>query len=210
MDACVECAGNIVHLPLRHYRPGAGWAVGNTLTTTIVESVCEIQVAHTGFVPPSASGNQGDTVGWSITGSGAHQLVDASGMQLFDSGSCESGASFQFTFNAAASYSIVDLATSASSVVAVPVKLPATGTTGTPFTVTWSAAPPSQGFVFDVQIRAPSDRAFHDWQVGQSNVAATYVPSSPGSYAFRARLRNSTNGAFASWSPARTVIVSNP
>jgi len=172
--------------------------------------VCEIQVADTGFVPPNASGNQGDTVGWSITGSGAHQLVDASGMQLFDSGSRESGASFQFTFNAAASYSIVDLATNASSVVGVPVKLPATGTTGTPFTVTWSAAAQRQGFLFDVQIRTPSDTMFHNWQVGQSNFAATYVPSSEGSYAFRARLRNSTNGAFAKWSPARTVTVANP
>src|SRR4030095_1977832 len=117
---------------------------------------------------------------------GAHQLVDASGMQLFDSDSRKSGASFQFTFNAAASYSIVDLGTNASSVVAVPVKLPATATTGTPFTVTWSAAAPSQGFVFDVQVRTPSDTVFHNWQVGQSNVAATYVPSSAGSYAFRA------------------------
>jgi len=188
---------------------GASWAVGNTLTTTIVESVCEIQVADTGFIPSNASGNQGDTIGWSITGSGAHQLVDASGMQLFDSGSREGGASFQFTFNAAASYSIVDLATNASSVVTVPVKLPATATTGTPFTVTWSAATPSQGFVFDVQIRTPSDAVFHNWQVGQINVAATYVPSSPGSYAFRARLRNSTNGAFAKWSPPRTVSVAN-
>jgi plastocyanin len=189
---------------------GASWAVGNTLTTTIVEAVCEIQVGDTGFVPPSASENQGDTVGWSITGSSAHQLVDASGTQLFDSGSRESGASFQFTFNAAASYSIVDLATNASSVVAVPVKLPLIGTTGMPFTVTWSAAAPSESFVFDVQVRTPSDTAFHNWQVGQSDVAATYVPSSAGSYAFRARLRNSTNGAFAKWSPARTVSVANP
>jgi len=189
---------------------GAGWAVGNTLTTTMVESVCEIQVTDTGFIPPSASVNQGDTVGWTMSGSGAHQLVDASGMQLFDSDSRESGASFQFTFNAAASYSIIDLATNAGSVVAVPVKLPASCTTGAPFMVTWSAAAPSQGFVFDVQVRTPSDTMFHDWQVGQSNIATTYVASSAGSYGFRARLRNSTNGAFAKWSPVRTVSVENP
>lgn len=189
---------------------GAGWTVGNTLTTTIVESVCEIQVADTGFIPSNASVNQGDTVGWSITGSGAHQLVDGSGMQLFDSGSRTTGASFQFTFNAAATYSIVDLATNASSSVGIPVKLPASGEVGTPFTVTWSAAAPNQGFVFDIQVRTPSDTRFHNWQIGQTHVAAMYTPSAVGSYAFRARLRNSTNGASAKWSPARTVTVANP
>src|SRR5207249_3355941 len=34
--------------------PGTGWAVGNTLTTTIAESVCEIQVSDTGFIPKAA------------------------------------------------------------------------------------------------------------------------------------------------------------
>ena len=188
---------------------GAGWAVGNTLTTTIAESVCEIQVADVGFTPSSTSANQGDSVGWSITGSGTHQLVDGSGMQLFDSGSRPTGGSFQVTLNAAATYSVVDLATNASSSVGVPVKLPASGRTGMPFTVTWSAAAPAQSFVFDVQVRTPSDTGFHNWQVGQTNVAATYVPSAPGSYSFRARLRNSANGAFSRWSPPRAVTVTN-
>jgi len=91
----------------------------------------------------------------------------------------------------------------------VPVKLPASGRTGMPFTVTWSAAAPAQSFVFDVQVRTPSDTGFHNWQVGQTNVAATYVPSAPGSYSFRARLRNSANGAFSRWSPPRAVTVTN-
>ena len=131
-------------------------------------------------------------------------------MQLFDSGSRTTGASFQFTFNAAATYSVTDVSTNATSVVAVPFKLPATGRTGTTLTMTWSAAPPAQGFLFDVQLRTPSDQVFHDWRVGKTAVAGTYVPSVAGTYAFRARLRNSTNGAFSRWSPARTVIVQNP
>src|SRR5262249_23413114 len=77
---------------------GAAWAVGNTLTTTIAESVCEIQVTEAGFIPEAASGSLGDTVGWSIIGSSSHRLVDASGMQLFDSGSRAPASSFQFTF----------------------------------------------------------------------------------------------------------------
>jgi hypothetical protein len=65
---------------------GTAWAVGNTLTGTIAESICEIQVNEAGFVPKASSATLGDTVGWTVTGSSSHRLVDASGMQLFDSG----------------------------------------------------------------------------------------------------------------------------
>src|SRR5262249_12033049 len=80
---------------------GAGWAVGNTLTTTIAQSVCEIQSGDEGFAPRRATASQGHTVGWSLLGGGSHQLVDASGMTLFDSGLRVSGSSFQFLFNSA-------------------------------------------------------------------------------------------------------------
>src|SRR5207237_9081019 len=100
---------------------GEAWAVGNTLTATIAESVCEIQVSEGGFVPESASGTLGDTVGWTITGSSSHRLVDASGMQLFDSGSRAPGSSFQFTFDSAGTYPVIDRPERATSVIAVPV-----------------------------------------------------------------------------------------
>src|SRR5438094_691027 len=98
---------------------GAAWAVGNTLTATIAESVCEIQVSEAGFVPEAASATLGDTVGWTITGSSSHRLVDASGMQLFDSGSRAPGSSFQFTFDSAGTYPIIDRPPRATSVIAV-------------------------------------------------------------------------------------------
>ena len=189
---------------------GAAWAVGNTLTATIAESVCEIQVSEAGFVPEAASATLGDTVGWTITGSSSHRLVDASGMQLFDSGSRAPGSSFQFTFDSAGTYPIIDRPARATSVIAVPVDLPKTGTTGVPFTVTWSAAPPSEGFLFDVQIRTPSDRGFRNWRVGQTDISATFVPPASGAYAFRARLRDSVTGKFSKWSPSAVVTVANP
>ena len=189
---------------------GAAWAVGNTLTATIAESVCEIQVSEAGFVPEAASATLGDTVGWTITGSSSHRLVDASGMQLFDSGSRAPGSSFQFTFDSAGTYPVTDRTAHATSAVAVPVDVPETGTTGVPFTVTWSAAPPSEGFLFDVQIRTPSDRGFRNWRVGQTDISATFVPPASGAYAFRARLRDSVTGKFSKWSPSAVVTVANP
>jgi plastocyanin len=189
---------------------GAAWAVGNTLTATIAESVCEIQVSEAGFVPETTSADLGDTVGWTIIGSSSHRLVDASGMQLFDSGSRAPGSSFQFTFDSAGTYPVTDRTAHATSTVAVPVDLPETGTIGVPLTVTWSAAPPSGGFLFDVQIQTPSNPSFRNWRVGQSNVSAAFVPPAEGAYAFRARLRDSATGKFSKWSTAAVVTVENP
>ena len=189
---------------------GAAWAVGNTLTATIAESVCEIQVSEAGFIPETASADLGDTVGWTIIGSSSHRLVDASGMQLFDSGSRAPGWSFQFTFDSAGTYPVTDRTTHATSTVAVPVDLPETGTTGVPLTVTWSAASPSEGFLFDVQIQTPSNPGFRNWRVGQTNVSATFIPPAEGAYAFRARLRDSATGKFSKWSPSAVVTIENP
>ena len=131
-------------------------------------------------------------------------------MALFDSGSRAPGSSFQFTFNSAGTYPITDSETGATSTVAIPVQLPASGNPGTPLLVTWSAAPPADGFLFDVQIQTPRDSRFRNWRVGQTDVAASFIPRAVGTYAFRARLRESATGAFSKWSPSGVVIVQNP
>ncbi len=41
------------------------------------------------------------------------------------------------------------------------------------------------------------------------DAATSFVPTVAGNYAFRARLRNSVNGAFSNWSPSAVVIVGN-
>ena len=192
------------------WTPGAGWAVGNTLTATIAESVCEIQVSETGFDPATAPAVQGDTIGWTIVSGDSHHLKDRSGMGLFDSGTLAVGSSFQFTFNSAGTYPVTDRATRATSSVAVPVVVPSSGKAGKPFLVTWSAAVPATGFLFDVQIRVSGDHSFDDWLVGQTATAATYVPETAGTYAFRARLRSSATGAASKWSPPAAIRVLNP
>src|SRR5262249_39035815 len=57
---------------------GAAWAVGNTLTSSIAEAICEIQVSNTGFAPNAIPVSQADTVSWTITDAGNHRLVDGS------------------------------------------------------------------------------------------------------------------------------------
>lgn len=186
---------------------GFGCAVGNTLTSTFAQSICEIQVGDTGFVPNSAPAAQGDTVGWTFTGNNFHQLTDSTGMGLFDSDARPPGASFQFNFSAAGTYSVSDGLTNKRGSIAVSIILPAKARTAVAFRVTWSAAPPLSGFVFDTQIRNPSDSSFHDWLVGQTNTSANYVAAVAGTYAFRSRLRNTTTDASSNWSPAGQILV---
>ena len=186
---------------------GFACAVGNTLTSTFAESICEIQVGDTGFVPNTAPANIGDTVGWTFIGDGSHQLVDASGMNLFDSGMRADGSSFQYTFNSTGSYPVSDSLTNKEGMVAVSLVLPSKAGTGSSFSVTWSAAPPVNDFVFDAQIRTPTDTTFHDWLIGETNTSASYVPAMAGTYAFRARLRNAGTGASSNWSPVGQVLV---
>jgi hypothetical protein len=46
--------------------------------------------------------------------------------------------------------------------------------------------------------------------MGQTDTAASFVPTVAGNYTFRAGQRNSVNGAFSDWSPPAVVIVGNP
>jgi len=188
---------------------GAGWAVGNTLTTTLAQSICEIQVDDEAISPRIARASQGNTVGWSLIGSATHEIVETSGLNLFDSGARVTGTSFQFAFNSAGSYPVSDQISGATSTVAIPVQVPAKGRVNKPLTVTWSTAPPANGFVFDAQVQIPGG-TFQDWITGQTLAAANYLPAASGDYLFRARLRDGVSGASSNWSPPGKVNVSAP
>ena len=62
---------------------GAGWAVGNTLTTTLAQSICEIQVDDEAINPRIARASQGNTVGWSLIGSATRELVETQRTEPF-------------------------------------------------------------------------------------------------------------------------------
>jgi hypothetical protein len=75
---------------------------------------------------------------------------------------------------------------------------PGRGRVGDAFTVTWAAAPPAEGLVQDVQVRAPGGR-WATWRDGVVGTDRTFRPRDAGVYRFRARLRNAS-GASSAWS----------
>jgi hypothetical protein len=178
--------------------------------------------ANTSYVLATPSGfvnktinlkKQGQTVKWTFLGPTNRRATDSSGMGLFDSGSLGPVSFFSFKFTAAGSYAYKDsLHPSAKGTVKVPIVAASAGG-GTEAAVTWASAAPPSGYVLDVQVEQPGSQTFVDWKTSQTSTNAVFGPSDPlyigaGTYAFRARLRKSSNGKASGYSTAASVGLS--
>jgi streptogramin lyase len=166
-----------------------------------------------GFVNKTiALKKQGQTVKWTFLGPTNRSATDATGMGLFDSGSHGPVSYFSFAYIAAGSYPYKDsLHPSAKGTVKVPILASSAGG-GTEAAVTWASAAAPAGDVFDVQVEQPGSQTFVDWKTSQSATKAMFGPSDPlyigtGSYAFRARLRKSSNGKASGYSSSASVAL---
>jgi arylsulfatase A-like enzyme len=169
-----------------------------------------VRVTDTGFTPAVVSGPAGTTVRWTFGGSATHRVLDASGMNLFDSGNRAPGSSYAFTFNAAGTYAYrCALHTGVNGTVSIPVRTgPVTGGTKTIFVASWATLRPAAGYVYDVQIQRPGSSAFVTWKTGTTLTAATFNPDAgKGIYRFRARIRRTAVGRSSGWSPAGSLTV---
>ncbi|HEY1331903.1 MAG TPA: hypothetical protein VGH10_10590 [Actinomycetota bacterium] len=160
---------------------------------------------------------RGDTVSWLMMSPGTHGIADSSGMHLFGFGPTGGpapigiGQVFAFTFEWAGTYPYNDpFHPAAKGSVTAPItvgRLP--GTTDTA-QVTWASGDAPAGFGFDVQVRGPTSGGFVDWRPGVTSLAGSFGPSDPlwagpGTYAFRARLRDLSSGAASGFSKAGSV-----
>lgn len=183
----------------------------------------EAAAAKTAYVLAIASGfspktramkKQGDTMQWSFYGPTTQTATDSSGMGLFDSGVKSLVSFYSFTFIAAGTYPYKDtLHPTHKGTIKVPMKVnPSSGPPSTVFKVRWASATPPLYYVFDVQIN-PLGGGFVDWKVGETAKSANFSSSDPfwagpGTYEFRARLRNTLNGNASGYSPAKSITVS--
>jgi hypothetical protein len=175
----------------------------------IVAPVPVLQLASRA-VPASVVASQGATVVWTFLGQLTHIVYDASGMALFGSGPRSTMSYYAFRFVGAGTYYYKDTAfNGALGKVKVPLKVqPSAGTTSTTFTVTWAAAPPPSGFVFDLQVKRPGSSVFVDLMVGVTGSKAAFVPDAgPGIYSFQSRIRSGSGWA-SQYSPVKDILVS--
>jgi virginiamycin B lyase len=149
--------------------------------------------------------HQGDTVTWLDLNPGQHSVVDGSGMGLFSSDAAAAplriGGVYSFAFFAAGKYPYID-----------PTRHGGKGTVQVPITaqllpgstdhaqVIWSSSAPPAGYAFDVQVKRPGRSGYADWRTGVTGTADVFGPSDPlwtkpGTYRFRARMRNGTGAS---------------
>ena len=181
---------------------------------------CEIRVGDNGVLPASVAGIPfATTIAWSfdLASTTNHSVSDASGMGLFDSGLRAPGGSFTFTFPAAGTYALIDSATGRTSTVKVSMTAvnvddpayPRAGLTTSTFALKWAAEPARAGYVYDVQIKRPGTTTYIDYLAGTTAPSTSFTPDAgPGTYGFRARLRDTAKGKSLGWSSPRTISVS--
>jgi plastocyanin len=182
--------------------------INGTCSQAAQANTVYVTVNDAGFVPVTATSPQGGTVQWNLLGTVAHSATDSSGMGLFDSGAQSPGGSFQYVFQAAGVYPVIDTPTGHTGKISVPVIAPATAATGVPFTVTWAAAAPPAGFAEDVQVQKPGSTTWVTWLSKQTTTSAAYTATPAGTYKFRARYHDTGNNAASLYSPAKSVKVS--
>jgi hypothetical protein len=206
-------AGRKVLHDVSALRDGTVFAVGSAgWKRSVIGQLCEIRVFDAEISPPISRGiGFRNTVAWGMdaANSSAHSVTDASGMGLFDSGLRPPGGSFTYDFPAAGSYKLIDSATGHTSTISVGMTaMPTGGTAVTPFSLRWAAASPPSGYAFDVKVLRPGATAYADFLTGTGDPSATFTPDSGvGIYSFRARIRNTSNGASSGWSSAKTITI---
>ena len=179
-----------------------------------------VAVSDGGYSPQNLTIQPGANVKWSFAGKKNHSATDSIGLgpsatPWFNSGAKSSG-SYGFTFPAAGAFAYQSTVKgdSMTGAVLVPILVtPAGGRTTTAFSVIWSTRT-LPGYVSDVQYRFRAAgttgwKNWTSWKTGLTTTSATFVPNQgSGTYAFHARLRNSSTGKSSGYSPDGTIAVS--
>ena len=186
----------------------AGSAPATYTATYQQQTTTDVAVSDAGFSPSTVQVAFGTSVRWNFNGPGPNSVVDNSGMNLYNSGVRQPGASFVFTFVGAGTYAYRSSVNGQlRGTVQVPMTVsPASGSTSTQFQVAWASGPPPPGFVYDVQVRRPGQQ-FLDWRASTTLSQDVFTPNAGiGQYRFRARLRNTANGRSSGFS--EVVVIS--
>jgi len=174
-----------------------------------VWQVCPVQVTSGQFQPATVTDAGWLTLVWRAAAANGHSITlrDDTGLGLFKTGSMAPGATYNFRFYAAGTYSVAQAPGGARQSVSVPLSAgPVPGQAGT-YELTWAARGAPFGYVYDVRMKAPGASQFTPFRTGVSSVTATFTPPAAGTYQFEARERKSPGGAVSGWSPPVSVTV---
>jgi len=180
---------------------------GNAMAATV-----NVSMTNFVFTPKNAPVLIGGTIHWTNDSTSSHTSTGDSPLSLWDSGSVGPGGTFDFVFTAGGQYKYhCTFHQSLGMVGTISVKIkasPPSGPAGTKFNVTVATINAPPGFVYDIQRKDPGG-SFTNWML---NVTAKTVQwdstgFAPGTYSFRSRLHNTTNGSTSTYSAGKAVMV---
>ena len=159
------------------------------------------------FDPSTATASRGQSVRWTNEGNLPHTTTGNAPLNLWSEDLAQDDA-FTFAFVAAGTYAYrCTIHFGMNGTVKVPAAAsPASGSTGTTFTVTVASEPAPSGFQYVVQKKNPggSFAAFRTI----TTASTTFQATSPGTYQFRAQLKRVSSGATSAFSDAVSISVS--
>jgi hypothetical protein len=153
----------------------------------------------------------GGRIIWTNDSTSPIRVVDLTGLGLTSSPSLSTNDDWAAPALLAGAYEFGIGSTKVSGTYRVPTEIsPATGTTATRFLITLAVsddALPAHD-VLDVQVRPPSASSWSDLAVGVHRSTLAFTPTSgAGTYAFRARVRDTASRAASGYSPAVAISV---
>jgi plastocyanin len=166
-----------------------------------------VSIMDFGFAPVAPTVSQGSTVKWTQLDAGVQHTTTSNAL-FWRSARLDQGQTFQTTFWSAGSFGYhCELHPDMTGTIRVPLK--ASGTASTGWTIRWSSQSSTPtNRAFDVQIKRPGSTTFVGWRTDVTSRSAFFNPSKNGTYQFRARTRNLSNGKNSGWSPTKSVKIS--
>ena len=167
-----------------------------------------VSIQGFGFHPQIVTVAQGDTVKWTQNDQGT-QHTSTSDQGFWHSAKLDTGQTYSQTsaFKNAGTYHYhCAVHTDMTGQVKVPLK--ASGSAGAGWTLRWSSlsSTPAQRS-FDVQIRRPGSTSWTAFRTDTKKRKASFNPARTGTYSFRARTRNLSNGKRSDWSPVKQLKI---
>jgi plastocyanin len=180
---------------------------GNALAATT-----NVSMTNFVFTPKTAQVLIGGTVHWTNDSTSSHTSTGDSPLSYWDSGTVGAGGAFDFVFTAGGQYKYhctFHVGLGMTGTISVKIKAaPPSGPAGTLFTVTVATVNAPAGFVYDIQRKDPGG-SFQNWMLNVTAKSVRWDSTgfAPGTYSFRSRLHNTSNGATSNYSAAKAVMV---
>ncbi len=173
-------------------------------TSPAARRALTVNVVDMEFQPRSVSIGLGSSVIWRFRDGVPHTTTSNQG--FWNSGNKSAGQTYVRAFTSAGRFAyFCKLHPHMTGSVAVPMRRSGTATAG--WTLRWSTKAGGSDRNFDVQVRRPGTSTWATFRTNTTRATAFFNPPRSGTYRFRARTGNTSNGSHSGWSAVLTATI---